>query len=93
VRLVDADVDANNNQAPTADFAVSVAGDTITLTNNSFDPESATLTYNWEFGDFETQTSVNPVHIYSNPGQYVIKLTVSDGYTSKQINKLVDVSF
>lgn len=32
----------------------------------------------WEFGDGKTSTDVNPKHIYAIPGEYRVKLTVTD---------------
>ncbi|NRB80007.1 MAG: PKD domain-containing protein [Saccharospirillaceae bacterium] len=93
IRLVDADVDVNKNQPPIVDFDLSVTGDSVSLIDNSFDPENATLSYKWEFGDSLNATTVNPVHTYTKSGQYVIKLTVDDGYTTKQTNKWVEVIF
>ncbi|HVP10013.1 MAG TPA: DUF4038 domain-containing protein [Phycisphaerae bacterium] len=45
----------------------------------SSDPEGQSLTYLWMFGDSATSTEVNPVHTYSLDGQYLARLTVSDG--------------
>ena len=45
----------------------------------SSDPEGAPLSYSWTFGDGATSTQANPTHTYSAPGQYVARLTVSDG--------------
>lgn len=33
----------------------------------------------WDFGDNLTSTQQNPSHVYSYPGYYTIKLTVTDG--------------
>ena len=48
----------------------------------SSDPEGATLTYSWTFGDGGTSTAANPSHIYTAPGSYSARLTVSDGVNS-----------
>ena len=45
----------------------------------SFDPEGATLSYNWDFGDNSTSAASNPAHSYGAEGDYTAKLTVSDG--------------
>ena len=37
------------------------------------------LTYRWEFGDGTSSTEQNPTHVYTTPGSYVAKVTVSDG--------------
>jgi PKD repeat protein len=61
----------------------------------SSDPEGRPLTYLWLFGDSTTSTEANPVHIYSLDGQYLARLTVSDGVnfatsTPLTISALVD---
>lgn len=48
----------------------------------SSDPEGATLTYNWVFGDGATSTAANPSHTYTADGSYTANLTVSDGVNS-----------
>ena len=50
----------------------------------SSDPEGTPLTYSWTFGDGGTSTSANPGHTYSSAGNYVARLTVSDGTNSAQ---------
>jgi glucose/arabinose dehydrogenase len=45
----------------------------------SFDPEGATLTYDWQFGDGTSSTDADPIHTYSAPGSYVARLRLSDG--------------
>ncbi len=45
----------------------------------SSDPEGKPLTYAWTFGDGGTSTAANPTHTYTQPGQYSVRLTVSDG--------------
>ena len=45
----------------------------------SVDPEGQPLTYSWTFGDGTTSTAANPTHTYTQPGQYTVRLTVSDG--------------
>jgi glucose/arabinose dehydrogenase/PKD repeat protein len=54
----------------------------------SSDPEGAPLSYSWTFGDGGTSTQANPTHTYQNPGQYVARLTVSDGSSSAVSNDL-----
>ena len=48
----------------------------------SLDPEGAPITFSWAFGDGATSTAANPTHSYAAPGQYVARLTVSDGTSS-----------
>jgi hypothetical protein len=42
--------------------------------------------YQWDFGDGTTSTNASPSHSYKNPGDYTIKLTVTDdrGNTSTE---------
>ena len=48
----------------------------------SNDPEGQPITYSWDFGDGTSSTASNPVHTYAQAGQYVARLTVSDGANS-----------
>jgi glucose/arabinose dehydrogenase len=45
------------------------------------DPDSgpSPLTYGWEFGDGGMSSAANPSHVYTIPGPYQGRLTVSDG--------------
>ena len=43
--------------------------------------------WSWDFGDGETSTDQNPVHIYKNPGEYDVSLTVKRGSASDSITK------
>ncbi|MDX9974006.1 MAG: SUMF1/EgtB/PvdO family nonheme iron enzyme [FCB group bacterium] len=63
---------------------------TVTFTDHSDVTQSkaaapATITgWQWDFGDGQTSTDQNPVHIYTAPGAYTVSLTVtaSNGKTS-----------
>ena len=35
-------------------------------------------TYFWDFGDGNTSTLENPIHVYQSPGDYEVTLTVTD---------------
>ena len=50
---------------------------TFSFTNTSGGTTSQT-TYLWEFGDGETSTEENPVHIYSQVGNYTVCLFITD---------------
>jgi glucose/arabinose dehydrogenase len=54
----------------------------------SSDPEGAPLTYSWSFGDGTTSTQANPTHTFTTPGQYVTRLTVSDGNSNSVSNDI-----
>ena len=75
---------------PTADFfSPTVSGcspSEITFVNTSTDAVS----FLWDFGDGGTATNINPSHIYYIPGDYTIKLIVTNSYgcsdTSLKVN-------
>lgn len=50
-------------------------GDSVHFTN--FTTGSGTLTYAWDFGDGNTSTATNPVHLYAAAGTYTVKMTAS----------------
>jgi len=60
---------------PTASFTVSSAsvnvGEIVAFTNTSTDGDS----YEWDFGDAGTSTSVSPTHTYNTAGTYTVTLT------------------
>lgn len=44
----------------------------------SHDPDGSIVSYDWNFGDGNTSTEANPVHIYSTAGTYTASLVVKD---------------
>lgn len=88
------------SKPPVASFNYSLpgcAGQDVTFTDNSTSAEGNIISWQWDFGDgtpVETLTSKNPFnHAYSSPGDYLVKLTVtnSNGCTSKIIPLPVNV--
>jgi len=70
------------NKAPTAnagpDRSVCV-NETVTFNGSgSSDPDGTITSYDWDFGDGTTETSVTPTHIYGTNGTYTVALTVTD---------------
>ncbi len=61
-------------------FTLNVAkhceGDSVVCTNTSW--PASDLTYVWTFGDGNTSTATNPVHVYTAPGTYTIKLVITN---------------
>jgi hypothetical protein len=45
----------------------------------SYGAAGVSLSYYWVFGDGTTSTDANPVHSYAGPGDYKVRLAVSDG--------------
>lgn len=64
------------NPKPLANFTTS--GNTCTMTvnfnNTSTISSGAIITNNWDFGDGNVSTLVNPTHTYVNPGTYLVRL-------------------
>lgn len=52
----------------------------IQFTDTSTAPGSNIATWNWDFGDGTSSTAPNPAHTYSQPGNYVVRLTVTNAY-------------
>lgn len=50
-------------------------------------------TYLWDFGDGETSEEQNPNHVYSEPGDYIVCLTVTNDEGSDMICETVTVVF
>jgi PKD repeat protein len=78
---------AGSNYPPIAVASASVSGGIAPLTvafssAGSSDPEGATLSYSWAFGDGTTSATSNPTHAYQASGVYAAQLTVSDGTNS-----------
>ncbi|MBL7923489.1 MAG: PKD domain-containing protein [Bacteroidia bacterium] len=71
---------------PTADFSASPLSacsnnNLIAFTNLS----AGSGTYIWDFGDGSSSTAVNPVHPYSVPGTYNVKLIASNSFGCQDI--------
>jgi gliding motility-associated-like protein len=63
------------NSLPTAAFTSSQSGlNTYTFVNTSVNATS----YTWDFGDGQTSTIANPIHVYAKAGTYTVKLTVAN---------------
>jgi len=63
---------------PIAEFTASPTSGAKPLDVLFFDESIGTITdYLWQFGDGQTSTSQNPVHRYSNVGDYTVRLTVT----------------
>ncbi len=44
----------------------------------SYDPDGEIVSYHWDFGDGNNATGMYADHVYSEPGEYVVTLTVTD---------------
>ncbi len=89
------DIDKNDierNELPTGSFDATLSGCRgYKFTSNVTDPDGDSLTYLWDFGDKETSTEQNPVHIYASAGTYKVKLTVKDKIGRLVVDKTLNV--
>lgn len=61
-----------DGQLGEAPYPVNFIGD------QSYDPDGTVVLYRWNFGDGTFSTTVNPRHVYTQPGNYQATLTVTD---------------
>ena len=73
---------------PTAKFTESQSGFTVEFMEDSDYGKE----FLWDFGDMETSTSPNPVHVYANEGQYTVTLTVKNPCGENVITKELDIT-
>lgn len=57
---------------PMADFTYTADSSEVTFVNSSVNAD----TYSWDFGDSNTSTEENPIHTYSEIGDYEVELEV-----------------
>ncbi|MBQ4819027.1 glycoside hydrolase family 48 protein [Aquimarina sp. MMG016] len=85
----------DGNIAPVADFTATPTAGIAPLSvafdaSASSDENGDALTYTWDFGDGNTAVGVTTNHEYVAVGEYLAKLTVSDG--SKQGTKTITIN-
>jgi PKD repeat protein len=59
---------------PTTNFTFSASDLNVTFTNTTANG----INYLWSFGDGDTSTAANPVHLFPAPGNYVVRLTATN---------------
>lgn len=73
----------DDNLPPVARFAASpnpaALGATVAFDGSaSNDPDGAIVSYEWDFGDGTSGSGATPTHVYTKPGDYLVRLTVTD---------------
>ncbi len=61
-----------------ADITYAGIGETVTFSDLTSGPD-AIVSWDWDFGDGNTDNIQNPTHVYSAIGLYTVTLTVNDG--------------
>lgn len=71
-----------------ADFTGSPRSGTAPLTVVFSDTTVGTpIAWSWDFGDGATDTTQNPVHMYTDVGTYTVSLTVNSSGSGKKVKK------
>lgn len=81
--IADAKTLEQENVPPIASFSSSSISGTAPLivsfdASESSDPDGDEITYTWDFGDGNTSEEVTPEHTFEEPGEYSVRLTVTD---------------
>lgn len=67
------------NVGPTAEFASTATGLSVQFDGNySTDSDGTIASTVWDFGDGESSTELQPIHVYAAAGTYPTTLTVTD---------------
>ena len=82
---------SSGNIVPTAGFTsdpsvLTFAYPPVTIAFNagsSSDPDGTILSYHWDFGDGSAAIGVTTSHTYTNPGKYILILTVVDDHGAR----------
>jgi PGF-pre-PGF domain-containing protein/uncharacterized repeat protein (TIGR01451 family) len=64
---------------PVANFTSNVSSGSVPLTVEFTDISENATSWIWDFGDGSNSTDQNPVHIYSDAGNYTVNLTAING--------------
>ena len=94
-----AQISYGGNQPPVANASSSTVYGASPLSvsftgSNSVDPEGQALTYLWNFGDGDTSTTANPVHIFADSviHKFTVTLVVTDSLNQQSTPKTLVVS-
>lgn len=85
------DFKVTDNMVPQAQFYpnknVLCEGEKVTIFNSSSSPKNSM----WYFGDGDTSSVADPEHVYTSPGDYDVKLLVSNACGTDSITKSIMV--
>ncbi len=70
--------DLSNNLPPVASFSASVQDTTVTLTDQSTDPDGSIVSRTWSLGNGDQTTATRPTYNYGQSGTFTVTLTVVD---------------
>jgi PKD repeat protein len=78
----------NKDNSPLVDFYFEVKSDTAIFHSKAIN----TTSYLWDFGDGQTATEPDPIHIYEKPGDYTVVLTVEGKGGTDSQTKIVPIA-
>lgn len=76
------------NPNASSNFSYTVDGATVSFTNSSEDADG----YFWNFGDGNTSGDMNPMHTYSESGDYTVVLTAFSDCLNSDYQEVVTIS-
>lgn len=85
VTIATREVTAATNNAPVINITGVLPAESGTMNDlfkfylEASDADGDQLTYNWDFGNGALSSTKNAAYIYSQPGDYTVKVSVSDG--------------
>ena len=72
---------------PVAAFAAGPIGGAAPLSVQFTDQSTSAAAWAWDFGDGRTASDRSPLHVYSQPGAYSVRLTVTNAVGSHELTK------
>lgn len=79
------------NVLPTADFTFlpkePKAGEEINFVDKSYDSDGSIVSWSWDFGDGSTSEDAEPVHVFTEAGNYTVTLTVRDDKGGEDVKR------
>ncbi|WP_321428976.1 PKD domain-containing protein [uncultured Methanolobus sp.] len=81
-------IDYKDPRSPVVEFTADPVSGAFPLTVQFTDASTGEPTdWLWDFGDGSTSTEQNPLHVYADPGVYVVKLTAMNEFGSSYLVK------
>ena len=75
---------------PIANFDYTIDGTTVSFSNLSLNPEK--VSYNWDFGDGNVSSDLNPTHKYESVSTYEVRLIVEYCSKTDTVTKLINTT-
>jgi hypothetical protein len=98
--LINGTPGAESSTAPLNQAPIAIAGNDINAyineeiifnASNSYDPDGDELDFLWDFAGLASSTDCISIYQFSQPGEYLIFLTINDGRTSSTDSLIVNI--